>query len=444
VRGPSRLAVLAGPESSLTPAEIARSADGFVDLWFLLDAADSGVPGQALHMVASALAPTAVVDFTDFGACRDAVRAAGAMAVTTFSDRYCPLAARLSAEIKGASVAWPAWGRKDVQRRMLRAAGVSKVESAEIGGRGSLRSFVRAVGLPVVVKPTGGAASRDTWLLATESDISEFLRLSGDGGARTGMFAERFIVGEPPVAAHLADYVSAEVFRFAAAGQASENLFSHAFVTDRLVPAWPCRETGLVLPSAMAPDRQESVIAVARKALDALSADVGAFHVEVKPGRPAPEVIEVNGRLGGFIARLVRYGTGQDIGRLALSCALGQYADLDLRWDRCVLVLLFQAPARADRIERAPSRREVARRPGVQAVDMVSPAGASVNWRGGTNLAPAWVWLAADSHAELRGHLLDLAAFLSEEFSFVDAAGNPIRDHGWIERITRGESGGLE
>ena len=315
-------------------------------------------------------------------ACGEAGRTAGAIAATTFSDRYCSLATRLNGEIDGASVPLPAWGRKDVQRRMLREAGVSNVESAEIGGRGSLRSFVRAVGLPVVVKPTGGAASRDTWLLATESDIQEFLRLSGDGRPRLSMFAEQFIVGEPPVAPHLADYVSAEVFRFTAAGQTSDDVLSHAFVTDRLVPAWPCRETGLVLPSAMSPNQQESVIAVAQKALDALRANVGVFHVEIKPGRPSAEVIEVNGRLGGFIARLVRYGTGQDIGRLALSSALGHYEDLDLRWDSCVLVLLFQAPDRAERIERAPARREVAKRPGVLDVDIISPAGASVNCLG--------------------------------------------------------------
>lgn len=430
-----RVAVLAGPEESLSPAEIARSADGLADYCFLLDVGDSSASARALHTVASALAPTTLVDFKDMDACRDAVRNSGAHAVTTFTDRFCLIAAKLDAEIRGSTTVQPQWGRKDLQRRTLREAGVSQVKSANVDGAESLLAFVRSVGLPVVVKPTGGAASRDTWLLAAKSDIDEFLRLSGAGEPGISMFAEQFIVGEPSAAPHLADYVSAEVFRSGSAGPRDDRALSRAFVTDRLVPAWPCRETGLVVPSAMAPGLQESVIAVAEQALDALRAANGVFHVEIKPARPSPEVIEVNGRLGGFIARLVRYGTGADLGRLALCCALGRDEDLDLRWDKCVLVLLFQPPARAERIVKAPSRRAIARRPGVLAVDEISPAGTIVNWRNGTNLAVAWVWLAADSHAELRARLLDVAEFLAGEFSFADEAGRQVEDQTWIEQI---------
>lgn len=430
-----RLAVLAGPESSLSPVEIARSSDGLVDCWFLLDSRENDAAAQALRHVANALAPTTVVDFEDFAACRDAVRDSDAYAVTTFTDRFCGLAAQLNAEIRGTAVPLAPWGRKDVQRRALRDAGVSKVESAAVRDGRSLRSFVRSVGLPVVIKPIDGAASRDTWLLATEPDVRKFLRQLDDRNTQAGMLAEQFIAGEPSAWPHLADYVSAEVFRFVPAGTRGDGALSNAFVTDRLIPAWPCRETGLVLPSALPADRQESVIAVAETALDALGAVAGVFHVEIKPAQGAPEVIEVNGRLGGFIARLVRYGTGQDLGRVAISYAVDRYEDLDLRWDKCVLVLLFQPPARAEHIAAAPSRRAVAGRPGVLAVDEISPAGTTVDWRDGSNKAAAWVWLGADSHAELRACLADLVGFLSEKFSFVTSAGRPVYDSAWIGQI---------
>ncbi|MGH3375553.1 MAG: ATP-grasp domain-containing protein, partial [Actinoallomurus sp.] len=378
----------------------------------------------------------------------------------TFTDRLCGVAARLQAGITGASGPLPPWGHKDVQRRLLRDAGVSRVRSARVDGPDALRAFVASAGLPVVVKPVGGAASQDTWLLGGEPDLGEFLQRAGDRPPGQDMFAEQFITGEPAPAPHLADYVSAEIFRCgpatgAAVGSAAgpvtgsvaglatgsvsgraTDLAVRAFVTDRLVPAWPCRETGLVLPSARTADRQEAVIATAQRALDALGAADGVFHVELKPARPAPEIIEVNGRLGGFIARLVGYGTGQDLGRAALNCALGRLPDLDLRWGRCVLVLLFQPPARAVGIIRAPSRRELARRPGVLAGDQLHAAGTSVDWRRGTNFPAAMLWLAGDGHDELRARLLDVAAFLTEEFAFAGPDGRTLSDSAWLDLIT--------
>jgi biotin carboxylase len=425
-----RLAVLAGPEASLSPAEVARSADGVADVVFLLDSRDDSAAARDLRAVAGALLPTAVVDFGDLAASAAAVRGTGAAAVTTFTDGLCGVAARLTAELSGTAAVPPRWGRKDVQRRTLLAAGLSRVRSALVRDEASLRAFVRSVGLPVVVKPTDGAASRDTWLLRAEPDVADLARRGLPPG--TSMLAEEFIVGEPAPQPHLADYVSVEVFRPGGAAR--------AFVTDRLVPAWPCRETGLVLPSVLTADQQQPVVAGAERALDCLGATSGVFHVELKPARPAPEIVEVNGRLGGFVSRLVRYGTGADLGRQALRCALGRPVDLDLSWDRCVLVLLFQPPARARRVVRAPARRETARRPGVAAVDQVSPAGTGVDWRDGTNRAVAWVWLAADGHLELRERLVDLAAFLDDSFGFVDDSGRAVADRSWLDLIAERSS----
>jgi hypothetical protein len=428
------VAVLVGPEESLSPAQVAGAADGVARLLFVLDRGDTSEAAAVLRTVAEALAPTVVADFGDLAACVAAV--GDVAAVTTFTDRLCRVAARLQAAITGASDPLPPWGHKDVQRRLLRDAGVSRVRSARVDGPGALRAFVDSAGLPVVVKPVGGAASQDTWLLSGEPDLREFLRRAGDGPPGQDMFAEQFITGDPAPAAHLADYVSAEIFRCAPATGPTAEAEVRAFVTDRLVPAWPCRETGLVLPSARLPGEQETVIATAQRALDALGAADGVFHVELKPARPAPEIIEVNGRLGGFIARLVGYGTGQDLGRAALNCALGHLPDLDLKWDRCVLVLLFQPPARAAGIIRAPSRRELARRPGVLAVDQLHAAGTSVDWRRGTNFPAALLWLAGDGHDELRARLLDVAAFLTEEFVFAGPDGDTLAGSVWLDLIT--------
>jgi hypothetical protein len=427
--------LISGRHGSLPPAQVAACADGVADLRFLADASE---PEPGLLAVAEALAPTKQIDFADWKACLDAVRGLGASAVTTFADQLCPLAEWLDARLRGAAGGQALWGHKDAQRQRLRAAGLSGVRSDRVADAAALRKFIRSAGLPVVVKPTNGCASHDVWLLRHAADVAEFLARSGTGSRQEldHMFVEQLIVGENWAGPHRADYVSAEVFRPGSPDGAA----ALRFVTDRLPLAWPFRETGLVLPSVIEPERQELLIGTAERALDTLGATRGTFHVEIKTASPAPEIIEVNGRLGGFLARLVSYGTGEKLGSLALSCALGREEDLTLRWSRCALVLLFQAPPAAVAVTRAPTRREIRRMRGVVAVDDVSPAGTAVDWRRGTNRAVAWVWLTGDGHDELHDRLGDMVAFLSASFTFTGADGREVRDSEWLERMS-GQSG---
>jgi biotin carboxylase len=393
---------------------------------------------MSLLPVAEGLAPTIVADFADAGACLAALRRAGVTAVTTFADELCPVAARLAAGLTGGPAAGDGWGRKDRQRAILRAAGVSRIRSAPVGDARSLRAFAAAAGFPFVVKPVDGVGSRDAWILRTEADVGQFLRRSAGSApassdpASGAMFAEEFIPGTRPPRPYLADWVSAEVFRSGTPGAGAAS-----FVTDRLVPSWPLRETGSVLPSSLPEHAQRLATRVAARALDALGAARGAFHVELKPGDPLPEIVEVNGRLGGFIARLVRYGTGQDLGRAALACALGRDEELSLSWRRCALVLLFQPPAGARRVSRAPGPREARRLPGVVAVDAIAPEGTPVDWRAGSNEAAAKIWLTADDHDELHRRLTGMTQFLASRFEFADGSGQAVEDTAWLEAVSR-------
>jgi hypothetical protein len=428
---PDRLVVLLGAKyGSLPPAEIAACADGLADLHFLVDAAEPDI-----FAVARSLAPTTLADFSDRDACLDAVRHIGASVVGTFNDQMCPLAEWLNARLSGDADTESLWGRKDAQRERLRAAGLSGVMSNRVSDGFALRKFARQAGFPVVVKPTNGCGSHEVWLLRQEADVDAFLARSGTGPRQEldDVFAEQFIVGERWAGPHRADYVSAELFRPGRGPEAAEL----RFVTDRLPSAWPFRETGLVLPSAIGPERQRLLLTTAERALDAVGARKGVFHVEMKTKSPVPEIIELNGRLGGFLARLVSYTTGERLGRLALSCLLGHAQDLTLGWDRCALSLLLQAPPAAVAVTSAPTRREIRRLPGVVAVDDVSPEGTAVDWRNGTNRAVAWVWLTGDGHDELHERLVDAARFLFDRFTFADADGREVRDSEWLERVSK-------
>ncbi|WP_104819046.1 acetyl-CoA carboxylase biotin carboxylase subunit family protein [Kitasatospora sp. MMS16-BH015] len=427
------VAVLLGERGSLSAAEIATAADPELPVLFLTDAAAEGGDSALLRQIAEALAPTVRVDFADLDACTEAVRAFGARTVATFVDRLCPLAAALRGRLGQGQPADAGWGHKDAQRRTLTEAGVSRLRSATVPDAAGLRATAADWGLPLVVKPVNGVASADTWLLNTPAELDTLLH---DPAALTGaaMFVEEYLAGAPGPYPHLADYVSVEVFRNPHAAGSGQL----AFVTDRPPLAQPCRETGLFAPSALAPAALDAVTACAVAALDALGARHGVFHVEAKPGRTRPDVIEVNGRLGGFVARAVRYGTGLDLGRLALETAAGHPAALPERldWQRCVASLLFQPPPAAHTITRAPGRRELARLPGVLAVDQLSVAGTEVAWRRGTSGAAATLWLAADDHAELGRRFTEAATFLGTAFEFRDRHGRLVADPDWLDALT--------
>jgi biotin carboxylase len=426
---PTRLVVLIGHQSSVSPADLAMSSAGLAELSLL---ADSGQPDESLlWQIARGVAPTTLVDFTDYQACLAAVRQVGATAVTTFMDRWCALAARLNQALGADAGNRIPWGRKDQHRQILREAGLSRIRSLVPADQAELREFADTVGFPLIVKPVDGFASRNTWLLESRYELEQLL--DAPDFDLTGLYAEEFIGSCGPMVPGMADYVSVEVFR---SGSAAGPAGCTTFITHRTPQAWPCRETGPVLPSPLPAERQRELIGFTEQVLDALGGYRGMYHVEVKPSPTGLEVIEVNGRIGGYITKAVHYGTGQDLARLGLASSLGQAPPLELDWQQCVQALLLQAPAAARRIVRSPSRRELSRLPGVIAIESVSAAGAEVHWRTGTLGSVAAVWLTADDHAELHRRAVGVSEFLTDGFGYLDAEDRPVQDRSWLDQLT--------
>lgn len=427
------LAVLAGIDASLSPMDTATAADGLAELVFLVDTTET-IRHPQLWAVAEALGRTAVVDFDDLDGCARAVRSVGADHVLSFVDRRCGLAADLNRVLGVATDQAPMWGRKDAQRAALVRAGVSPIPAARVAGADELWRFVAAQGLPVILKPLDGFSGRDVWPLHDPSRVADAaIALWPDGSPARPMLAERFLVGDARSEPHLADYVSAEIFR-------CRGRTAAAFVTDRLKVMAPCRETGLVLPSSLPSDTAADAIRTAEAALDAVGAADGAFHVELKPRASGSAIIEVNGRLGGYIPRLAAYGAGADLGAAAIAAAIGQPPKLDLAWRRCALVLLFQAPPQACGVSAVPTRATVAKLPGVLAVEEFATAGTGVDWRDGSRSAVCTVWIGADSANELHSRLIDVAEFLTETFVFVDQDGARTTDRAWLDDMAGQET----
>lgn len=412
-----------GPAGSLGPVRAAAAARDLATPVLVVDRVDAAA-SPPLRMVAEATAETAIVDTRDPDEVVAVLEAAGITAVTTFVDGWRPLVDVVRSRLFGAPRRGDTWG-KDALRRRLSAAGVSSVEAVAVDSVAELHAAIARLGRPVVVKPVDGVASRDLWLVRDDADQA---RLAASTAGRS-LLVERYVDG-PSVArpSHRADYLSAELF--VTSGGTS------GFLTERPPLAAPCRETGIVGPSTLDDAARDAVLAKATAAVAAVDGGSGAYHVELKLTDGDPVVIEVNGRLGGYVDRLVELGTGRDVGHAAVAAALDRPVDVRFDWHRSVAALLLQAPVVAATVAVAPARRDLAGLPGVLAVDHISPAGTALDWRDGTGAATAKLWVAAADEDQLRDTMIGTAHRLAEAFEFHDGNRRVVRDDEWLDRIS--------
>jgi len=95
----------------------------------------------------------------------------------------------------------------------------------------------------------------------------------------------------------------------------------------------PFRESGAFFPSTLDAGTADRVLAATREALLALEVTSGVTHAEFKLTADGPRLIEVNGRLGGFVNDLVGRATGVSMVRLVLENALATSTPVPERID---------------------------------------------------------------------------------------------------------------
>ncbi len=245
--------------------------------------------------------------------------------LVTFSENLIPAAATLAAElglIYHSAATAEALTNKDVQRRLLRDAGVDAVRFHPVRSRRDWPAAVREVGLPCVLKPVRGEGSRNTFRIDSADQGAELIeRLLGAGPDRppreSGLIAEELLIGRE--SRPFGDYVSVE--SVVVAGEAQ-----HLAVTGKLPLAEPFRETCSYWPSALPSAEQARVEELTSAALAALDVTDGVCHTELKLTPAGPRIIEVNGRLGGYVHDVPKRACGLSMIQLAADIALGQLA----------------------------------------------------------------------------------------------------------------------
>jgi hypothetical protein len=304
---------------------------------------------------------------------------------------------------------------KVTQRKALAEGGLPVPRCVEVPRHpspGDIDTLAADISFPVLLKPRHGAASRDTHLAVDAAQLRALVAELPDASADPDMVVEEFMA-DPQVhpSSWFGDYVSVE--SVVAAGQVS-----HIAVTGRLPGAKPFRETGLIIPSDFPESLCSSILEVASEAIAALGIRTGCLHTEIKVTDAGLRVIEVNGRIGGFVAPVLALASpGFDFFEISQRVALGEpaaFADL-LPTPEVGYVTVGQPPIGAHRVASVAGLDKVAAYPGVNSVFLNRRPGAKVDWRLGSHEYVYAVLGRAPDHDAVRA----MQDFVDEEVEVV-------------------------
>jgi hypothetical protein len=236
--------------------------------------------------------------------------------VVTFSERMLRAAADYAnaAELPFHSIETVAHlTDKHLQRSRLMEAGVDSVRAMLVRNAAEADQALASIPLPLIVKPVSGEGSRNTLLLddqeAARASITRVIDAEG------AVLVEEYL--PDGLAGDFGSYVSVELVMLD-----SRPAFTAITGKFRLIP--PFREPGQFFPSTLDAEEQSRVAALAIESAKALGVTNGVLHVEIKLTPSGPHIIEVNGRLGGFMRDLYRRAQGIDLAAHAVEVALGR------------------------------------------------------------------------------------------------------------------------
>ena len=338
--------------------------------------------------------------------------------VVAYRDEDIVLLAVIAAEL-GLDYHTPEVARRFVdkllQREALRNGGLPSPLCWEVPAdrsRVTVEALAEAVEFPAVLKPRVGNGGQYTMPVADAGDlVRQVAMLPPQAGGEAGMLVEQFL---PSLATgpseRFGSYVSVE--RLVADGE-----MSHVAVTGRFPVAEPFRETGFFIPADLPQAQLATVLEVATAALGALGVRTGGCHTEIKLTPDGPQVIEVNGRLGGGVPEMLFQASGVSLVQLSMRVALGEPVVVDgpVTCARVGWRFLLQPPTSAHRVVSIGGLDRLAELPGVNSVSVNRSPGDTIDWRQGTRHYIYSVFGVAADYDELLG----INRFLHEEVSIV-------------------------
>ena len=410
-----RVAVLHGPGASVSVREILLACGANLQPTFLV--ASGGPEASPFAQMIARVAPTQLVEDGQWAQVAADLRP---NAVVTFVDRLVDtledICGRLA--LPGRSALERPWD-KLVQRDRLNAAGVSSVQVREVSAEDDLRDARASIGRAGILKPRRSSTSRGIRIVGsgdpTEAVWSD---IAAPATARVSYLYEQLMDADGGDG-WLAPFVSVDT-----ASVGSQRW--HFGMFEKLPLALGCIETGHLGPAVLPPALAGEILGTVETALDALGIHDRVTHTEVRLTSAGPQVIEVNGRLGGYVQGLCASLAGFDAARMALyvACAVKPgIPSLEKLREAGHSVVAVQFPlvtASADVARRIV--RRLRGYPAVRAVEVPEPVGERLRYAG--------AWLEAASRGELFSELAGLVRHICD-----DPADREIIDPQWREAM---------
>lgn len=394
--GPSgqRVAVLHGIGASVGVSEILKACGDDIAPIFYLDAQcpDYGRLQDMIGRLARVFGYSGTDELAELSS------SAGITSAVTFDDDSLEAFELVNGLVDGPAGAIPQAWDKYVQRAALNVAGASQVAYRRIESAEDIGRSIRAFGPEIILKPRRSSTGRGVEFVGPGDDVDLVWQRLQAGGTGHGYLAEEVMDGGGR-SGWLAPYVSVDTLTV-------DGRHQTLAVMDKLPRYERIVETGGFSPSTLPASELTAVRNIVSRALTALRVDNRITHTELQLTSTGPQVIEVNGRLGGSVNRIAQLSSGIDPARLAMRVAARRHSAADVvtggtaRSVAAVLVPVIGPDGAAVRPVLAVARRSA----GVIAVQQ----------RGSLppDLHRAFVWLAADDQAGLAAHLRELARAL--------------------------------
>jgi biotin carboxylase len=298
--------------------------------------------------------------------------------IVAYRDRDLNVIAELAVEL-GLSYHEPVVARrladKLYQRRALAGGGLPTptVVAVDITDDAALVDDVAAqVVFPVMVKPRRGDGSSYVFKAADRQELASiFSRCASWSNQDHQFIVEGFLEDLPELsAAGFASFVSVETVVI-------DGEIHHLATNGRLPLADPFRETGTFIPSELDADQTSSVLEAANDAIKALEVRNGCLHTEIKLTPAGPRVLEVNGRVGGGVADMLKLACGLDVVALSVRVALGQPVEVEdmVACPRVGYRFLYQAPASAHVVSSIEGLEGIPKLPGIERLSVLHGPG---------------------------------------------------------------------
>jgi biotin carboxylase len=181
-------------------------------------------------------------------------------------------------------------------------------------------------------------------------------------------------------------------------------------LTGRFPLAENFRETGFFIPAALNDADQESALALATSAIEALGVTTGCLHTEIKFTPDGPRVIEVNGRVGGGVPEMLHRAAGLPLIELTLRLALGEPIQFSgpATTERVGYRFFLQPPPLSATVTAISGLDVVSDHPGVDTITVHQGPGSVLDWKDGSRNHILAVVGSARDYDDLRvvNHLL--------------------------------------